>query len=77
MKAFAASSAIAILSLMVLAIVLVMQSSPSPRVASQPAVMPAQSNWSAPELGPEPNAYDPNRWWQPDRQPNCGPDGCN
>jgi hypothetical protein len=35
------------------------------RAPELPPITAQQASWLTPALGPEPNAYDPNRWWQP------------
>lgn len=71
-----AMMALVVLALAAILIVLIVQND-EPLPAGQPTpapelpmVQPTASAWNTPRLGPEPNAYEPNRWWQPN---NCDP----
>lgn len=79
MKPSAALAAV-VVALAAILVLIVMRGSES---AAEPQPTPApplpaatQTSWLAPTLGPEPNAYDPNRWWRPSNNngPCDGPD---
>jgi hypothetical protein len=71
----AAALVLAVLVVMGLLIGLVLSTSPVEPVPTPAPELPAlqPTAWNAPSLGPEPNAYDPNRWWQPNNNAPCDP----